>query len=659
MKLLFRCSAALATMVLGVLSAHAQDDPIKFGKPDPKDFTAAAFASDSSAAAVILCDYATARVEMGANGHLQGVTDRTTRIKILKKAGYSWATVEVPLLPSVQKLVALRGFTYTLANGATEKTKLEDDGKFTDDVNAHLRIRKFTMPNVHEGSVIEYTYSVVSDISVSLPDWQFQYPIPVRWSEYRVNFPDYFNYKTVMRGYLPLAVREQSQGSTIMGSQATRTVLYRWAMRNVPALREEPYITTMNDYAARMDLELASFYLPGVGGKDFTGTWEKIDATLLQDDNFGLPMGQGGFMKDAVAKLGLGPGTTVEARATAIHALVRDAVKYNDYETIYTSNPLRKTFLELHRGNSADINILLITALRSANINANPVLLSTRSHGHLTLEFPLASRFNYVVAHVALPDGRDLLLDATDPLLPSGMLPERCLNQVGRLVMPDGKASRWLDLNPSQRRVHYQQVQLALTPQGALSGKVHEEYSGYAGATARTELEKAGETKYRTQFVGKHTAWTVPKFTVSERTNLLKPLVFDYEFAQPAEDAATGTLYLNPFAEFLSEQNPFRHESRTFPVDFGALQEETLLLTLNLPTGYELAEMPKPAVVDLPDNGGRFFYTIAAAEGTVSITSRLSLRKPVYEAGDYQYLRELYRLMLAKHSEKLVFKKKA
>ncbi|GAB3580896.1 DUF3857 domain-containing protein [Hymenobacter daeguensis] len=655
MKALLSYSATLTLLALGAPAARAQDEPIKFGKPNPADFTAAPFAADS-AAAVVLCDYASARVEMGANGSLQAVTDRTTRIKILRKAGYSWATVEIPLLTGAQKLVGLRGFTY---NGATEKTKLEDDGQFTDDVNAHARIRKFTMPNVHEGSVIEFTYSIVSGVAMGLPDWQFQYSIPVRWSEYRVNYPDYFNYKTVMRGYLPLTVREQDQGSTIMGNRATRTMRYRWAMRDVPALREEPYITTMSDYAARMDLELASFYVPGVGGKDFTGSWEKIDATLLQEEEFGLQLGRGGFMKEAVAKLGLGPGTTVEARVAAIHALVRDAVKYNEYETIYTSNPLRKTFTELHRGNSADINLLLVATLRAAGIEANPVLLSTRRHGQLVVDFPLASRFNYVVAHVALPDGRDLLLDATEPLLPSGMLPERCLNQVGRLVMPEGKESRWLDLTPSQRRVHYQQVQLALTPEGALSGKVHEEYSGYAGATARAELENLGEPKFRTRFAGRHAAWTVPKFAISERANLLKPLVLDYEFAQPADEAAAGALYLSPFTDFASEQNPFRHENRTFPVDFGTLQEETMLLTLSLPAGYELAEMPKPAVVDLPDNGGRFFYTIAATGGTVSITSRLSLRKPVYAATDYQYLRELYRLMLAKQSEKLVLKKKA
>jgi len=65
-------------------------------------------------------------------------------------------------------------------------------------------------------------------------------------------------------------------------------------------------------------------------------------------------------------------------------------------------------------------------------------------------------------------------------------------------------------------------------------------------------------------------------------------------------------------------------------------------------------------VVDMPDGGGRFFFSAtAAAPGVVQLTSRLNLRKPVYNAEEYTSLREFYRLMLAKHGEKLVIKKKA
>ena len=95
-------------------------------------------------------------------------------------------------------------------------------------------------------------------------------------------------------------------------------------------------------------------------------------------------------------------------------------------------------------------------------------------------------------------------------------------------------------------------------------------------------------------------------------------------------------------------------------MDFGAPQDETTIITLTLPAGYELAELPKPAVVDLPNDGGRFLYSVAASTpGTVQLTSRLNLRNTVYPADQYAGLRELYQRLLAKQGEKLVIQKKA
>ena len=227
--------------------------------------------------------------------------------------------------------------------------------------------------------------------------------------------------------------------------------------------------------------------------------------------------------------------------------------------------------------------------------------------------------------------------------------------------MKNPTEGRWVDLSPSQRHVRYQQIALTMDAQGGMTGKVHEEHGGYAGVSVRRELTRLGDKKYLAELTRPHSGWTVPKFAVADRENVAKPLAVDYEFAQPADESApVGTLYLSPFRDFIGEQNPFRHDDRQFPVDFGAPQDETMLLTLTLPEGYELAEVPKPAVVEMPDGGGRFVYSASATTpGVVQLTSRLNLRKPVYGAEEYASLREFYRLMLAKHSEKLVIKKKA
>ena len=684
MFLHFRALPLLAALALGPLAAFAQSAPIKYGQVDPKDLTAAPFAADSAAEAVVLCDFGTSGFQYVQND-FQLLSERTTRIKILKKSGYSAATVEVPLYhegPNTEKIGSLRGTTYNLVDGKLVKTKLDVGANtFVEERTPNIRVRKFTLPDVREGSVIEYSYTVMSDFYFNFQDWTFQRDIPVRWSEFRANIPEYFIYKKLVQGYHRLEVNTQDEttqtfaihtsggfsgsGMNTQREAATtdmvnaRTTNSRWAMKDVPAFRNEPFMTTSEDYVDRISFQLSGLRFPGQAYRSVADTWSKVEMELLNSDNFGQQLDRAGFLKEQLRPL-VAKYPDQRERAAAVRALVLSSVRYDGTNRYSTTASLRKAF-DAHHGTAADVNLLLIAALRGADLPAHPLLLSTRTHGRINQSQPLIDRFNYVVALLPLGEGKDLLLDATEPLLPSGVLPKRCLNQFGRLIMKDPDASRWVELQPTQRYVHYQQVGLKLDAQGSLSGKVHEEHGGYAGVDAREELTSLGEKKYLTQLAAPHSGWTVPKLTVTNREDVAKPLTLEYEFNQPADDNTTaGTLYLSPLRDFGSEQNPFRHDDRLFPVDFGAPQDETTMITLTLPEGYELAELPKPAVISMPDGGGRYLYSVAAAApGTVQITSRLSLSRPVYAAADYTTLREFYRLMLEKQAEKLVIKKKA
>ena len=317
----------LTTGLLSSLAAQAQTEPIKFGKPDPKDFTAAPFVSDSAASAVILCDYGSARFEYLQN-KFRLVSERTTRIKILKKAGYDEATVRVPLYhrnENSEKISGLRGMTYNLVNGQLVKTKLDGGTNFTEELTPNVQVRKFTLPDVREGSVIEYNYTVVSDFLFNFQDWTFQRDIPVRWSEFRANIPEYFHYKMLQQGYHPLAVHTQSEtaaqfvvhtaGGTSGGGFATtreassndavstRATNYNWVMKDIPAFRDEPFMTTSEDYLDRITFQLAGEQFPNQPYLNVSGTWAKIDMELLSSDDFGAQLDRGGFLKDQIMPL--------------------------------------------------------------------------------------------------------------------------------------------------------------------------------------------------------------------------------------------------------------------------------------------------------------------------------------------------------------------
>ncbi|MCC2547958.1 DUF3857 and transglutaminase domain-containing protein [Hymenobacter sp. BT175] len=680
---LLRClSLAVVLGCVSQLPAFGQADPIKFGKVELKDLDEKNFVADSAAEAVILCDYGRSRIDL-VNNSFRVSFERVTRIKILKKSGYDWATVKVPLYKKntqEEKLVNLRGFTYNVVGGQLVKDKLESTAVFSEQLTPNNIIRKFTMPNVREGSIIEYTYIVNSDFLFNFQDWQFEHEIPVRWSEYRVSIPEYFDYKKLMQGYQSLAVQEHTEGTTQMtirsaggfsgefthGSgreQASTETLtpkvdnFRWAMKDLPAFREEPYMTTANNFMARINFELAGTKMPGRPYINVAGDWNKISKELLEDDEFGGQLSRGGFLKDKVATI-VAQHADPQARIAAIHDLARKSVKYNGMDRLYASNSLRASF-DKHSGNSADVNLLLIALLREAGLTVHPLVLSTRSHGMINTSFVMLANFNYVVASVVLPDNKQLLVDATEDLAPCGMLPARCLNGAGRLVLPNDQESAWVDLTPSQHFTEYRQINLVLDEKGGLSGKIHHEHGGYSALYHRGRIEKLGEKKYVEEMAEGHEGWSIPKYTFAERATVQKPLAMDYEFTSPGGDAPAGTLYLNPLRSLSDEKNPFVREGRMFPVDFGAPMDETLMVTLTLPAGYVVEELPKPIALELPDNGGRFVYNIAPNQNTLQIVSRLNLRKAVYSAEEYASLREFYTRALAKQAEQIVLKKKS
>ncbi|WP_022824036.1 DUF3857 domain-containing protein [Hymenobacter norwichensis] len=682
---ILRRLALLAVVGCGIMpSAFSQVEPIKFGKPELKDFDPKNFVADSAAEAVVLCDFGRSRFETGvADEGFKIVFERVTRIKILTKAGYDRATVEVPLYhkgTSEEKLLNLKGFTYNLANGQIVKEKLESAAVFREETSANITTRKFTLPNVREGAVIEYSYTVSSDFLFNFNDWQFQYSIPVRWSEYRAQIPEYFDYKILMQGYVPLAVNEHQSGNTQFtvrwssslepGMQGGRTSggsetvsaqmqTHRWAAENVPAFRNEPFMTSSRDFVARLDFELAGFKWPNQAYKSVASSWQGINDDLLAHESFGVQLKRGGFLKEQLTPL-LAQEKDPAARVAAIHALVRKAVKYDGHDRLYSNATIRKAY-DLHRGSAADVNLLLIAALREAGLQANPVLLSTRDNGFVNTDFlPMLSRFNYVVAHVSLPEGKEMLVDATEELLPCGMLPTRCLNGNGRLIMPKATDSRWISLAPQQRLTEYQQIQLVFDDKGGYTGKVHAEHGGYAGLHQRDRLREKGEKKFVEEMLRGREGWNLGKYQFSQRDVLDKPLALDYELTVAGSDAPVGTMYLKPLQHFGNSRNPFVHEERLFPVDFGCAMDETLVMTLTLPSGYIVEELPKSTNMALPENGGRFiFQAQPAADGTIQLMSRLNLTRPVYSAEEYKSLREFYRLVVAKQAEQIVLKKKS
>ena len=57
---------------------------------------------------------------------------------------------------------------------AVSSVSLDKNDIFSEQEDKNHVLKKFTLPAVQEGSIIEYTYTITSPYTFNMPSWQFQ-----------------------------------------------------------------------------------------------------------------------------------------------------------------------------------------------------------------------------------------------------------------------------------------------------------------------------------------------------------------------------------------------------------------------------------------------------------------------------------------------------
>lgn len=634
-------------------SALAQTEP--FGRPAVDDLKMTVYPADSSADAVVLSNVGSAVITKDEHRGYIALYKRHLKIKILKKSGVSQATVLIPFyrqgVDKEDRVEHLQGVTHNLrADGSVQSDPLTKEALFEERRSENLYVKRFTLPNVRQGSVIEFQYEISSDFVFELREWNFQQEIPVRWSEYKLSLMPGFMYRILFQGFEPLVV-DKSQ--PVMDG-----VEYHWAMKDLPAIREEPNMVSPENYRAKVWFELSRTTLPGIPARSYSSTWEDLDRTLMADEQFGGALRKTAFLKPvaAVVRASVASADTLQW-VQAAHRHVTQAMTWNKTQSVWASRQGLKQAYEAKTGSATDLNLILVGLLNEMGVEAKPVILSTKQNGLVSREHPLISKFNYTIGAVTV-GGKDLLLDATDPLLKAGSLPVRCLNGDGRLVAL--RRARWLTLNTPDRNRTSGQFQLAIQSDGTMTGTVSIAHLGYAGAEARRRVLTDGSEKYKQRFRSQNPGWNWSTLDVTGVDKPDEALVTKGSMSY-GEGTATGSdrIYLHPLPVTSLQNNPFKLTERRYPVDMGVPLEEVYTATYTLPEGYSVEEAPKGMALALPDNGGRFSFQLQVSGRQVQVASRLVLNKAIFMPQEYESLRLFYDKLIAKHAEQLILVKGA
>jgi hypothetical protein len=609
------------------------------------DMTMTVYPRDSSAEAVVLMDYGTSSLfvtSMTANVNLE----RHVRIKILKKEGLNWANVQVKLYHSgsaEEKISSLKAVTYNLENGNIVESKMSKDAIFKEKFDRYNNIQKFTLPNVKEGSIIEYSYTLSSEFFTNFPNWTFQRSIPTRHSEYWANIPDFFIYQKYMQGYISAEYEMKPKA----GVEA-----HHWTCKDVPAFKVEPYMTSEEDYISKVNFALARVSFPGHPTQEIMASWEKLNKDLSEDSGFAGVITGSGYLKKYAEEITAGITDPLQ-KIRAIHTYVKTNIEWNEYKDYYPDSP--KKILENKKGTSGDINFLLGSLLEKAGFQVDMVLLSTRDHGFIRHAYPMTRQFNYVVVAI-VHEGKRLFLDATQKYLPMETLPEWCLNGEGFLISKTRSA--WVNLDTKSKTKTSISADLLLQPDGSLKGKIDFVRDGYDAWSMRNEWFSNGEEKYKKElYEGK--PWELTSCIFEDVKEVEKPVKEKHEVIINEHVSAAGdAMYLNPFVISQMQENPFRHDKREYPVDFGKPSESLYICKITIPDGYSVDELPPSKVFMLPGNAARFVYNVSQTGNIVNFMSSLQINKALFPQTEYDNLRAFYNQVVAKHTEQIVLKKK-
>ncbi|HCW07388.1 MAG TPA: hypothetical protein DGG95_08495 [Cytophagales bacterium] len=424
-------------------------------------------------------------------------------------------------------------------------------------------------------------------------------------------------------------------------------------MRDIPAFKEEMYMTAKSNFISYINFVLSEIKRFDGQVRKYTEEWKDVDRRLKDDDQFGVQLKQAKkLFGNQMQLLTTGIDDPVQ-KAKFVFNEIKKHYNWNEVYGYFTEQGVKKAY-QTQKGNVADINLSLVGALQSIGIKAEPALLSTRANGLPVMLHPVMSDFNYVIAHIT--NGTDQYwLDATNPLYSFGFVPEKCLNGKIRLM---NEVSEWVDLKLKEKDKKVTEVQLVLKEDGSLFGTFKQTHFGY---DAFNQREKYFSFSSKEDYV-KSQAANWPDFEVINYVNLgtdslEKPFIEIYNL-KFSEAAIQEVFYLSPFIIESWKKNPFQSTERTYPVDFGAPLEQSILFSLTFPDNYIIDELPKNTAVSLPKGGGRLLFNSSMLGNKVQVGNTLSISKSVYNSEEYFTLKELFARIIQVQQSQIVIKKK-
>ena len=161
----------LLSFILPTMHSFAQlskNIPV-YGKIDTSELNMKDCSFSPGADAINLVRYDEVILSIYSN-FTEVVTKSKRRIKIFKKSGFKYATISIDYVNKSSEIDDLNGATYNIDEGGNiVKSPLDKSDIFKVKNTKRSRTLSFTFPDLKEGSIIEYEFTIKKKHSFSIP----------------------------------------------------------------------------------------------------------------------------------------------------------------------------------------------------------------------------------------------------------------------------------------------------------------------------------------------------------------------------------------------------------------------------------------------------------------------------------------------------------
>ncbi|MCF6278931.1 MAG: DUF3857 domain-containing protein [Flavobacteriaceae bacterium] len=644
------------TLFLFLISFHTfSQKGYTFGKITQQESEMTVYEKDSTANAVVL--YAEGNTEFfEKHGYIYIRTVIYKKIKIFNKEAANHTNVNIFLYNNKNRresVKKIRGVTHT--NGMT--TPLSKNNIYTKRLSEKNSKTTFTLPNIQDGSIVEYTYTIESPFTFNLTGWSFQTSIPTKESVFKAQIPGNYVYNRTLIGYQKL-VRNKStlkkrcfRVDGIDGYADCEVLVY--SMKDIPAFIEEEYMTSKKNYISRIVFEQSEVNWFDGTKKKYTKTWKSVDKEFKSDKEIGGQLRKKMFFSKKIPQEVYNE-TDLLKRAKKVYQFIQNHYTWNKKYRIFNDINVTKAF-NAKVGNISEINISLINSLNASNIHAELVLLSTRENGFPIKLHPVMTDFDYVIAKIVI-DNKTYFLDATGKNLPFGVLPYKCLNRVAR-VMDFKNGSYWEDIIPIKNSGKKIQMILKLNEREEFTGNMRISYKGYNAIDKREEFDGIKEEKYLNDYEGENDFLEIVEYKNFNLNKKDKEFTEEYKIIIENEPSTANNILLYPFFIDKINENPFKLDDRQYPVDFGYPRSFDFTLFISFPENYTIESIPQNKLLKLPKAKGHFYYKINQINNKVTLNFSYSLSNPHFGKSEYKILKSFFKHIINSQNEPIVLKK--